>query len=119
MAVLINKKGKSAVIHLTANATITVAGNSSVSNVASVGEELTGATISQVWYGSSNSGHWVIKRGANTVMVLTQSGHMNFAGHSVSLNMDAGATLVAELVNTDTGFITLEMSKTPKSSTYA
>lgn len=119
MAVLINKKGLSAVIHLTANATINVAGNSSVSDIAYGDEVVTGAVITQVWYGCGNGAYWEIKRGANTVMFTDSTGYIDYAGNGITLNKDAGATLVANLNNSSTGFIIIELTKSPTSSVYA
>lgn len=117
MPVLINRKGVSAVLHMTANESFTIAGDSSTSNIASPGETLTGATITQVWFGSSSgdSAYWTIKRGANTVAVLDSTGYIDFAGNGVALNKDTGATLVANLVNSTTGFLMVELQKIPTS----
>lgn len=107
--VLHNRKNLSFVIHATANATITIAGNNSVSNVAIDDEVLTGATIKQVWYGSS--GHWVVKRGSNTVAVFNTSGTANFYGTGMALTKDQTENLVLELVDTANGYIMIEMQK--------
>jgi len=120
MAVLINKKGLSAVIHLTANATINVTGNSTTSDIATGDEVVAGASITQVWYGCANGGHWEIKRGSNTAVVADSTGYMDFAGNGVTLNKDAtAATLVANLNTTATGFVVIELTKIPTTSVYA
>lgn len=120
MTVLINKKGLSAVIHLTANATINVVGNSTVSDIAVGNEVITGATITQIWYGSANGGHWEIKRGSNTALVVDSTGYMDFAGNGITINKDVdAATLVANLNSTTTGFVVIELTKQPTSSIYA
>lgn len=119
MAVLINKKGLSAVIHLTANATINVAGNSSVSDIAVGDEVVTGATITQVWFGCGNGAYWEIKRGANSVVFVDSTGYLDFAGNGVALNKDTTATLVANLNLSQTGFVVIELTKSPTNSTYA
>lgn len=120
MTVLINKKGLSAVIHLTANSTVNVVGNSSVSDIAIGDEVVGGAYISQIWYGSSNvsTGYWELKRGANTVGVFSTTGYMDFAGNGVTLNKDVGGTLVANLNSSSAGFVIIELTKTPTTSTY-
>jgi hypothetical protein len=118
MAVLINKKGLSAVIHLTANATINIAGDSTTSDIAQVGEVITGATISQVWYGCANGSWWEIKRGANTVLHVESTGYLDFAGNGVALNKDVGGTLVANLNSSQTGTLIIELTKVPTSSVY-
>lgn len=121
MAVINNKKGLSAVIHLTANATINVAGNSSVSDIALGDETVTGAYISQIWYGTSNTdtGYWEVKRGANTVGVFSTTGYMDFAGNGIALNNDVTGTLVVNLNSAAAGFIIIELTKTPTTSVYS
>lgn len=121
MSILINKKGSSAVIHLTANATINVAGNTTTSDIATDGETVTGAYISQVWYGTSNvsTGYWELKRGSNTVGIFSTTGHMNFVGGGIALKQDVGATLVANLNSAEAGFIVIELTKSPTNSVYA
>jgi hypothetical protein len=118
MAVIINKKGLSAVIHITANATINVAGNSSNSDIAIGDEVITGATISQIWYGCGNGAYWEIKRGSNTVLHVESTGYMDFAGNGVALNKDVGGTLVANLNSSQTGTLIIELTKIPVSSIY-
>ena len=54
-SILSNKKNTTAVILITSNSTITIAGNSTVSNVATGSEVLTGCYITQIFCGS-NSG---------------------------------------------------------------
>lgn len=117
MPVLINKKGLSAVLHLTANESFVIAGGSGVSNIALPGETITGATISQVWYGSPSgqSAYWTVKRGANTVAVFDSTGYSDFAGNGIALNKDTGATLSANLVNSTDGFLMIELQKIPTS----
>lgn len=117
MAVIINKKGLSAVIHLTANATVNITGNSTVSAIAIGDEVVNGAVITQVWYGSE--GHWVVKKGSNTVAVFDSTGYTDFAGCGITLNVDSTApTLTAELNNTGNGFIIIELTKVPTTSIY-
>lgn len=119
MSVLINKKGLSAVVHLTANATLTIAGAVGVSDIATGDEVVGGAYISQVWYGCANGAYWEIKRGSNTVLHVESAGYMDFAGNGIVLNKDVGATLVANLNASQTGTIIIELTKVPASSTYA
>jgi hypothetical protein len=116
MAILINKKGLSAVIHLTANATINISGNSVTSDIALGNEIITGASIKQIWYGSNN-GHWAVGRGSNTAAILNNTGHMDFISHGITLNKDTGATLTANLNSTGVGFIIIEVSKIPTTGT--
>jgi hypothetical protein len=116
MAIIINKKGLSSVIHLTANATITVAGATGVSDIAVGDEVITGCSIKQIWFGSNN-GHWEVKRGANVAAILNNTGHMDFISHGITLNKDTTATLSANLNSTGVGFIVIEVSKIPTTGT--
>jgi len=117
MPTIINRSGSSAVVHVNANSTIVIAGTSAVSNVASVGETLTGAYITQVWWGAP-AGYWTIKRGSNTALVLSETGYLDFAGAGASLTIDASADIVANLVTSSTGFLMFEVQKTPTSTGY-
>lgn len=107
---VINNKLKSCVVHAAgANATITVAGNNTVSNITSSASQiLTGASITRVWYGAS-TGHWNIKRGANLVSTFVGSGYAYFDG--AALTVDKTATLVLELIGTANGYIMVELHK--------
>lgn len=116
MSIIINKKGLSAVIHLTANAVINIAGDSTTSDIAVGTEVITGASIKQIWYGSNN-GHWAVGRGSNTAAILNNTGHMDFISHGITLNKDTGATLTANLNSTGVGFIIIEVSKIPTTGT--
>jgi hypothetical protein len=99
-----NKGGK-AVIRDTTTATYTIAGSAGVSNVASVAETIVGASISQIWW----TGDWTVKRGANTVLVLKDSGSWDLNGSGINLGEFPAATLVVEAANT--GTIIVELSK--------
>lgn len=117
MPTIINRSGLSAVFHTSANATIVVAGNSSVSNIASQNEVLTGASITQAWYGSAG-GHWVIQRGSNTVLVLDSTGYVDFAGAGASLTISSTANVVMTLVGASNGYCMIELQKEPTSTGY-
>lgn len=109
--ILQNRKNLSVVIHTTANASLIIAGNSAVSNVATSDEILTGAAIKQLWWGSQPSGVWIVKRGSNTIGVYEGSGWADYAGNGCMLNKDAAANLVFELVGTANGYCMLELQK--------
>lgn len=105
-------KQGSAVVHYTANATITVVGNNAVSTIANAGETVSSAKISQIWYGAGPANSfWTVSRGANTVAVLTGSGHMPFNSFGSVLDSDEAATVVLNLYNAsdDEGFIMIEL----------
>jgi hypothetical protein len=99
-----NKGGK-ALVRNTANQTYVVAGTSPTSNIASAGETVVGAGISQIWW----TGEWTVKRGANTILVLKDSGNWDLNGSGITLNEFPDATLVLEAANT--GTIIVELSK--------
>lgn len=110
MAILSNKLNGPVVIHTVANSTLTIAGNNSVSNVATSTEVLTGAVVKKVMYGS-DAGHWSIKRGANTILVLTGTGVMDFASINSPISVDSTGTLVMTLNGSANGFLVVELSK--------
>jgi hypothetical protein len=118
MSTVINRRGASAVIHVTANSTVVIAGNSSVSNIAFGGgnseieETITNGYISQVWWGASN-GYWSVARGANTVLVLNNSGHMDFAGQGAAITQYSSANAVLTLTDSTDGFLMMEIQKLP------
>jgi len=111
--VIINRKNTSAVLHFTANATVVIAGNSSVSNVAYLNETVKGASITQATFGSpSGSGaYWVVKRGANTVAVFDSTAQLDFAGYGIPITLFPAANLTVELVGSSNGFLMLEIQK--------
>lgn len=121
-SILHNRKNLSVTVHATSNATFVIAGNNSVSNVATGDEVLTGAAIKQIWYGSpsGNGAFWTVKRGSNTIAIVDGTGWMDFAGNGNMINKDSSATLVLELNNAadDQGFIMVELQKEGTNPTY-
>jgi len=96
MAVTItsNRKGWSAVIHVSeANTSIVIAGNNSVSNVAISDEVLTGAYITQVFWGNGGTGQAKILRGGVLVGAYDSSGYYDYAGSGMPLNVNASANI--------------------------
>jgi hypothetical protein len=105
-----NRRNLSATLHFTANATIIVSGNTSVSHLAIGDEVLTGASITQVWHGSP--AQWSVKRGANTVGVFDSTSYVDFAGNGNAINLDSAATLVVSLdSSTANGYLMIELQK--------
>jgi hypothetical protein len=105
-----NRKNVSATLHFTANATIIISGNNSVSHLAIGDEVLTGASITQVWHGSP--AQWSVKRGANTVGVFDSTSYVDFAGNGNAINLDSAATLVVSLdSSTANGYLMIELQK--------
>lgn len=110
MAVIKNTLNET-VLHFTANATITVQGNNSVSNIAYLTQNVASASIRKI-ASSSNSatGTWTIKRGANVVWVASGNFLWDFSGHNIVLNQDAIATIVVELTG-GSGSLIVDVSK--------
>lgn len=106
-----NNKWTLVITHDVANVTYVVAGNNTVSNLASGIENVASASILSAHYGSSNNSYWVLKRGANVAGVFVNSGSVNFADRDISLSKDSAANIVLELVGTGVGFIMLEVRK--------
>lgn len=86
-----------------ANATYVVAGNSSVSNVAAVGETITSAYISQVHW--STDARVSIKRGANTILNLNGNGSLNLRALGFSLSEFSNASIVVETTTANASVI--------------
>lgn len=106
-----NKKGTSVVVHVNANATIVVAGNSSVSNIASPGETLTGAYICQAIAGADPNGSIQISRGGSLVAVYDSTGQYDYAGTGMALNVNQAANLNISFVGSSNCYIMLELQK--------
>jgi len=117
MAVTItsNKKGTAASIHISnANATLTIAGNSTVSAIAIGNEELTGAYITQLYFGHDGSaadGGLAVYRGANLVMAVDTSTYVDFAGTGMALTVDQSANLGIKFIGTNNAYCFLEVQK--------
>lgn len=109
-----NKKSTSVFVLFTANSTLTIAGNTSVSNVAIDNEELSGAVIQRAWCGTSSGdgAYWTVKRGANTVAVFDSTAFIDYAGNGLVLGLDSSATLSANINGSVlTGTLILELKK--------
>jgi hypothetical protein len=121
MAVTItsNKKNTSAVIHVSAaNTTIKVSGNSITTNVDATStclalgnEVLSGAYITQAYWGVDPNGYAVIKRGTTPVAVYDSTGYKDYAGCGMALTVGQTANLTVEFVGTANGYVLLEVQK--------
>lgn len=110
--IISNKKNTSAVIHVfSGNSSLTIAGNSSVSNLAIQDEVLTGAYITQAVWGCDGTGYIVIKRGANSVMVLDSTGQHDYAGCGMPIRTNENATLDIQFVGSTNCALVLEVQK--------
>lgn len=114
-----NKKNTSAVIHVAAaNTTIKVSGNSTTTNVdatttclAISNEVLTGAYITQVFWGIDPAGYAVLKRGADVVAVYDSTGYVDYAGSGMALTVGQAANLTVEFISTANAYLLLEVQK--------
>lgn len=113
VTVISNKSRTSAVFHVaSANATLVVAGNSSVSNVAAPGETLTGAYITQCAWGCDPNGYIVIKRDATPVAFYDSTGQHEYAGAGMPITAgQSAANLSVEFVGSSNCFIIFEVQK--------
>jgi hypothetical protein len=110
-----NKKGTSATIHISnANAMLTMAGNSSVSVIALGDEVLTGAYITQLYFGHDGSaadGGIVVYRNSNVVFASDTSTYLDFAGTGMALNVNQTANLDVRFIGTNNAYCFLEVQK--------
>lgn len=109
-----NRRGGTVHVLITSNSSLTIAGNSSVSDIATGNEVVAGCSVLRAWCGSSsgNGAYWTVKRGANTIAVLDSTAFIDYAGNGVSINLDSNATLVANIQGADlTGSLILELKK--------
>jgi hypothetical protein len=112
VSVISNRAGTSAVFHVTsANATLVVAGNNSVSNVASSGETLTGAYITQAVWGCDPTGYIVIKRGTTPVAFYDSTGQHEYAGCAMPITVGQTANINIEFIGSANCFIVFEVQK--------
>ena len=118
MSIIINRPGTSAVIHVTANATINAVGNTTNSTIATGSEVLTGAAITQVFWGGAGDGYWTISRNSTLLLTLTDTGTMDFAGSGCSLIANSAENIDIKLVGTGNGHLLMEVQKIPTSTGY-
>ncbi len=112
-SIVSNRPRTSVVLHITpGNTNVVVSGNSTVSSIASPGETLTGAYITQAAWGFPPSGYAIIRRGAQQVAVYESTGQHEYAGCGMPINVgQAEANLSIEFVSATVGFILLELQK--------
>ena len=113
-----NKFGSKVTLHTTATASANIVGNSStcdialVNPVSGVTETISAAHIRQVWWGCANGTNWTVTRGANNVLVLNNSGKMQFSDMGSAMSeFQAAANIVFTLVGTGAAFCRVELQK--------
>lgn len=110
--IISNKKNASVIVHVTSsNATLVVAGNNSVSNVAISTENLSGAHISQIAWGCDGNGHIQILRGANLVAVYDSTGYVDYSGNGLALTTHKEANITINFVGSANGYCLFELQK--------
>lgn len=110
--VISNKPRTSIVLHIaSANATLVIAGNNAVSNIASPGETLTGAYITQTIWGCDPNGYIAIKRGSTPVAFYDSTGQHEYAGSGMPINVGLTDNLTVEFNGSSNCFIVFELQK--------
>ena len=110
--IISNKPRTSIALHVAStNATLVIAGNNAVSNIASPGETLTGAYITQAVWGCDPSGYIVIKRGTTPVAFYDSTGQQEYAGTGMPINLGLAANLSVEFVGSSNCYIMFELQK--------
>lgn len=118
--VISNKKNASLVLHVASanSGNVIVVGNSTTSNiggtstcVATSNEVLTGAYITQVYWGCDGTGTIQVLRGANLVAVYDSTGQHEYAGTGMPLNMYPAANVVINIIGSANCFISMELQK--------
>jgi hypothetical protein len=119
VTIISNKKNTAATIHVSAaNTTIKVSGNSTTTNVDSSAtclavsnEVLSGAYITQIYWGLDPNGYAVIKRGATPIAIYDSTGYKDYAGCGMALTVSQTANLSVEFVGTANGYVLFELQK--------
>lgn len=129
MRTVTNKVNGPVVLHSVIANTILVASNTAdsgnliYSELAATGEDantIKGCAISKIWYGGPNTAGWVVKRQehgnptVNTVVVVVKgTGVADYAGHGVSIDINAAHDITITPVGTGVTncYIMLELKK--------
>lgn len=121
MAVSISsRKNTSFVVHVSSanSGNIVLSGNSTTTNVAGTStcvaidnEVLSGAYITQAFFGIDGNGHIQILRGSTLVAAYDTSGQKDYAGCGMPLNINPTANLVINFVGTSNAYCMLELQK--------
>lgn len=106
-----NRKNTSATIHFNASNNLIIVGNNSVSNVATSDEVLTGAYITQAYWGCDGNGHIQVLRGANLVAVYDSTGYKDYAGCGMPLSAFPTANLTVNFVGSANAYLLVEVQK--------
>lgn len=108
-----NKKNTSLVIHISAaNVNLKVAGAVGTSNLAMSDEVITGAYITQAFWGNDGNSHVQILRDSVLVAAFDSTGYKDYAGCGMPLSVGATANLVVNFVGSANSYCILELQKT-------
>ena len=111
---IVDNKRSTVTILATGTETVIIAGNNSVSNIALAGvtDDIVGASIKQVWFGSISgaSGFWQITRGANVVLMADSTAWFDFAGNGRGLSLDSAANVTMTRTGAN-GTMMIELKK--------
>ena len=111
---IVDNKRSTITILATGTETVIIAGNNSVSNIALTGvtDDIVGASIKQVWFGSisGGSGFWEITRGANVVLMADSTAWFDFAGNGRGLGLDSAANVTMTRTGAN-GTMMIELKK--------
>lgn len=128
MAVTIsNRKNTSFVLHVSAanSGNVIVSGNSTTTNVAGTStciaqgnEVMTGAYITQAFWGCDGTGTIQVLRGSTLVAVYDSTGQKDYAGCGMPLNINPTANLVVNFVGSSNAYCILELQKLGTTSEY-
>lgn len=116
-SIISNKKNLSTVIHFNSNATLVIAGNNSVSNVAIGTEVLSGASITQLAWGCDGIGHIQVFRGANLVGIYDSTSYIDYAGNGMDLELWPSANLTVNFVGSANCTCVIEIQKNVANTT--
>lgn len=107
-----NKKNTSLVIHISAaNVNLKVAGAVGTSNLAISDEVLSGAYITQAFWGNDGNSHVQILRDAVLVATYDSTGYKDYAGSGMPLSVGQSANLVVNFVGSSNAYCILELQK--------
>ncbi len=108
--ILGNRKNTSVVLHVSGgNETITIAGNTSTSTIATSDEIITGAYIAQVIWGNGTDGVITLTRGGTLVATYDTTGHIDYAGVGMPLTLKSTDNLTVNL--SGNSYIIIELQK--------
>ena len=109
--VISNKKNTSAVLHINAGGTITVAGTAGSSTIATDDEVITGASIVQAFAGCDGNSYISVSRGGNVVAIYDSTGYYDYAGSGMSLTLNKADDIVIAFEGSGNCYLMLELQK--------